>query len=111
MRKTKLESYADILEALVNNPLTVDQISYEINAECMILKQRLRFLIQNRVVEERETEERTLYAITEKGIAVLRTLNFAKYLGRIADNIGLIDEANEIVRKLEKNRLGNDAEK
>ncbi len=109
MRNSKLESYTNILEVLVNKPLTVDQISYKINAECIILKERLSFLIQNRVVEERETEEGTLYAITEKGIAVLRALNFAKYLGRIADNIGLIDEANEIVRKLEENRLGDEA--
>jgi predicted transcriptional regulator len=111
MRKSKLESYAEILEALVNKPLTADQIAYKINADCLILKQLLGFLIQNHVVEERESEKKTLYAITEKGIAVLRTLNFPKYLGQISSNMRLIDEATEIIRKLEKNKWKNEAEK
>lgn len=106
MRKSKLESYEDILEVLVNNPLTLDQIAYKINIDCTILRQHLNFLIKNGLVEERGSDKKTLHAITEKGIAVLRTLNFQKYLQRISDKITVIDEALDIIRKLEKNDRG-----
>jgi predicted transcriptional regulator len=102
MRKSKLESYENILEALVNEPLTLDHIAYEINMVCTILRQHLDFLIKNSLVEERGSDKRTLYAITEKGMAVLRALNFQKYLGKISNKIRVIDEALEIIRKLEK---------
>lgn len=109
MRKSKLESYMDILEALVNKPLTVDRIAYEISMECNTVRQRLDFLIKNSLVEERGLGEKTLYAITEKGIKVLRTLNFPKYLGKIANDIRVIDEAVEIVRELEKSARGKES--
>jgi len=108
MRKSRLESYQDILEVLVNKPLTLDHIAYEINVDCTILRQHLYFLIKNRLVEERKSEKRTPYAITEKGIAVLRALNFQKYLGKISNKIRVIDEALEIIRKLEKNEQGKE---
>ena len=106
MRKSKLESYIDILEALVNKPLTLDHIAYEINIDCTVLRQHLDFLTKNGLVEERRSEKKTPYAITEKGIAVLRVLNFQKYLGRISNKIRVIDEALDIIRKLEKNDSG-----
>ena len=102
MRKSKLESYEDILEALVNKPLTTDQIAYEINVNCTILKQRLDFLIKNSLIEERGLGKTMLYAITERGIAVLKTLHFPKYLGKITDKITVIDETLQIIREFEK---------
>ncbi len=102
MRRSKLESYEFILEALVNNPLTFDSIAYEISMHCTILRQHLDFLIENSLVEERGSNKKTMYAITEKGIAVLRTLNFQKYLGKISSRIRVIDEAIEIIQKLER---------
>lgn len=102
MRKSRLQSYEDILEVLVNNPLIIDHIAYEINMNCTILRQHLDFLMKNNLVEERGSDKRTLYAITEKGVSVLRTLNFQKYLGKISNKIRVIDEALEIIRKLEK---------
>ena len=102
MRKSKLEAYVDILEALVSEPLTIDRIAYEIKMDCTILGQFLEFLVKNGLLEERGSDKKTLYAITEKGTTVLRTLNFQKYLGKISDKIRVIDEAIEIIRKLEK---------
>jgi predicted transcriptional regulator len=102
MRKSKLESYEDTLEALVNKPLTADQIAYEINVNCTILKQRLDFLIKNSLIEERGLGKTMLYAITERGIAVLKTLHFPKYLGKITDKITVIDETLQIIREFEK---------
>jgi len=108
MRKSKLESYVDILEALVNKPLTLDHIAYEINVDCTILRQHLDFLIKNSLVEERKSEKKTPYAVTEKGIAVLRALSFQKYFGKISNKIRVIGEALEIIRKLEKNERGKE---
>ncbi len=108
MRKSRLESYEDILEVLVKKPLTLDRIAYEINIDCTILRQHLDFLTKNGLVEERGLDKRTLYAITEKGVAVLRALNFQKYLGKISDKIRVIDEALDVIRKLEKNERGKD---
>jgi predicted transcriptional regulator len=106
MRKSKLASYEGILEVLVNNPLTLDRMAYEINMDCTILRQHLDFLIKNSLVEERGSDKKTLYALTEKGIAVLRVLNFQKYLGKISSRIRVIDEALEVIRKLEKSERG-----
>ena len=111
MRNSKLKSYTNILEVLVNKSMTIDEIAYEIDVDCLILKHRLNFLLNNQVVEERKIEKKTMYAITEKGIAVVRTLNFTEYLGKIANDIRLIDEATEIIRKLDKDMLENEGEK
>lgn len=102
MRKSRLESYEDILEVLVNNTLTLDHIAYKINMDCTVLRGHLDFLIKNGLVEERGSDKRKPYAITEKGTAVLRALSFQKYLRRISDKITVIDEALDIIRKLEK---------
>ena len=109
MRKSRLELYESILEALVNKPSTIDRIACEINLDCTILKQRLDFLIKNSLVEERGLGTRTLYAITERGIAVLKALNFEKYLGKIINKIEMVDEALQVVWKLEKRNKKNKA--
>jgi len=97
MRKSKLESFEDILEALLKQPLTFDCISLESDLDTQILKHQLDFLMKNGLVEERQSEKNSLFAITEKGVAVLRALNFQKYLGRIKDTIRAVDEAFQII--------------
>ena len=73
MRRSKLESYEAILSALVEKPLSIDSIAYETDMNCTLLKQRIDFLLENSLVEERTPSRKTLYAITERGIAVLKT--------------------------------------
>jgi predicted transcriptional regulator len=97
MRKSKLESYEEILGALVKKPLTLDSIAYETDMECSVLERRLEFLIKNGLVEERNSGRKTLYAITERGVAVFKTLNFQRYLEKVVSNIRIIDEATHII--------------
>ncbi|MEM3824208.1 MAG: winged helix-turn-helix domain-containing protein [Candidatus Bathyarchaeia archaeon] len=97
MRKSKLETYEEILGALVKNPLTIDSIAYETNMECSVVERRLDFLIKNGLVEERNSGRKTLYAITERGVAVFKTLNFQRYLEKVVSNIRVIDEAVHII--------------
>jgi predicted transcriptional regulator len=101
MRKSKLGLYEDILDVLVNKPLTIDQAAYELDMDCTILRKCLDFLIRNGLVEERGSSKTTLYAITEKGIRVLKALNFPKYLEKITNKMTVIDETLQILRELE----------
>jgi predicted transcriptional regulator len=97
MRRSKLESYEAILEALVKRPINVDKIAYKTNIDCTALTRYVDFLIKNGLVEERPTNKKTLYAITERGIAVLKTLNFQKYLENVTASLRVIDDASQTV--------------
>ena len=93
MRRSKLELYEEILGTLVKKPLTIDSLAYETDMECAALNQKLDFLVKNELVEERASSKKTIYAITDRGLAVYKTLNFQKYLEKIANTIRTIDEA------------------
>ena len=74
MRRSKLEIYIDILNVLaLKGQLKLTHIMYKSNVNCKVLKEQLEFLIKNGLVEERILrKERTVYAITPKGIQVLK---------------------------------------
>ena len=97
MRRSKLESYEDVLGALVKKPLAIDGIAYKTNMDCNSLRKRLDYLIKYSLVEERTSSKKTLYAITERGVAVFKTLNFQKYLEMVADTIRAMDEAIHVI--------------
>lgn len=97
MRRSKLESYEAILEVLVKKPLAVDKIAYEVNMDCTILTRYLCFLEKNGLVEERPSGKKAVYAITERGMAVFKALNFQKYLDKIAKSIRAIDDALQVM--------------
>jgi predicted transcriptional regulator len=102
VRRSKLESYEAILETLVKKPLTVDRIAYETTMDCTVLNRRLNFLMENGLVEERPLSEKTLYAITERGIAVFKTLNFNRYVEKISNTLSAIDEALQAIPVISK---------
>jgi predicted transcriptional regulator len=66
--------YVDILKVLSHRgPLKLTHIMYKANVNCSVLKQYLDFLIQQNLVEERTLgKKRTVYAVTERGIIVLK---------------------------------------
>ena len=97
MRRSKLESYEDMLGALVKKPLTIDSIAYKTNIDCIALRKRLDNLVKYGLVEERTSGKKMLYAITERGIAVFKTLNFQKYLETVANTIMAMDEAIHVI--------------
>jgi predicted transcriptional regulator len=110
MRRSKLETYEAVLEALIKKPLTIDNIAYEANMDCAALKPRLDFLLENSLIEERSQPEKTHYALTERGITVLKTLNFQKYLEKIASTIRTMDEALQIVPTITRNKEDDEQE-
>lgn len=74
MRRSKLETYLDILNTLsLKGPLKLTHIMYKSNLNCNVLKEQLDFLIKNNLVEERIlAKERVVYALTQRGIGVLK---------------------------------------
>jgi predicted transcriptional regulator len=110
MRRSKLESYEAILEVLMKTQLPIDNIAYETNMDCTALARYLEFLIKNGLIEERLSNDKTIYAITERGIAVFKTLNFQKYLEKITKSIRAIDDALKTVPVLSK-RISESEEK
>ncbi|MBS7633050.1 hypothetical protein KEJ15_05455 [Candidatus Bathyarchaeota archaeon] len=102
MHKSKLETYEDILQALVSKPLTIDKIAFETAMDCSILRNRLEFLLKNELIEERNVRNKQLYAITERGTMVLKTLNFQKYLDKVVDKLSVIDEAMHVMPSISK---------
>ena len=74
MRRSKLEMYIDILRVLAQRgPLKLTHIMYKANVNCSVLKEYLDFLIQQELVEEKTAgKKRIVYAVSEKGLKVLK---------------------------------------
>ncbi|MEM1539749.1 MAG: winged helix-turn-helix domain-containing protein [Candidatus Bathyarchaeia archaeon] len=88
MRRSKLEMYIDILKVLAHRgPLKLTHIMYKANVNCSVLKEYLDFLIKQNLVEERAVgKRRVVYAITPKGITVL------KYFRELKQVLPIIEE-------------------
>jgi predicted transcriptional regulator len=80
MRRSKLEIYIDILSVLaMKGQLKLTHIMYKSNVNCAVLKEQLEFLIRNNLVEERIIrKERTVYAITPRGMHILKAFGEIK---------------------------------
>jgi predicted transcriptional regulator len=107
MRRSKLESYESILEVLVNKPRKLEQIAYQAALDCRVLQEHLKFLMKNELVEARTSGKRATFAITERGVAVLRALNFQKYLAKIKSSIRAVDEALQVVPEMSEPNRGS----
>ena len=75
MRRSKLEMYVDILKALaLRGPLKLTHIMYKANVNCSVLSEYLEFLLKQGLVEERTVRKnRTVYAVTQHGLSVLKS--------------------------------------
>jgi predicted transcriptional regulator len=74
MRRSKLEMYIGILQVLaLKGNLKLTHIMYKANLNCCVLKEYLDFLIKQGLIEERTLgKQRVVYAITQRGITVLK---------------------------------------
>lgn len=95
--RSRLEKYLGILEVLVPKPLKFESISYRAKIECGVLRRHLDFLISHSLVEERfSNRSEATYAITDRGLAVFKTLRAREYLQKIKSILPMVEEANEI---------------
>ena len=104
MTLSKLEKYLNILEALVDRPKRLENVAYIAKMECNSVKQSLGFLILNGLIEERclRNGKRVVYAITERGISVFKTLRMLRYLERLKMTLPTVEEAREITSIMNK---------
>lgn len=89
MRRSKLEMYIDILKVLARKgPLKLTHVMYKANLNCGVLKDNLEFLIKQGLVEERIVpKRRVVYAVTPRGITVLR------YFKELKQVLPIVEEA------------------
>jgi predicted transcriptional regulator len=92
MRRSKLETYVAILSVLAQRgPLKLTHIMYKANVNCSVLREQLDFLIKQNLVQERIIKkERTVFAVTPRGITVL------KYFRELTQALPIIEEARTI---------------
>ena len=88
MRRSKLEMYVDILQVLaLKGQLKLTHIMYKSNVNCKVLKSQLDFLVKNGLVEEGILRrEKIFYAITPKGITILKSFTEIKQMFPNEDN-------------------------
>lgn len=89
LRRSKLEMYVDMLRVLAHKgPLKLTHIMYKANVNCSVLKEHLDFLIKQGLVEERTIgKARVVFAITQRGITVL------KYFRELEQVLPIVEEA------------------
>jgi predicted transcriptional regulator len=107
MQKSKLELYEEILYALVNKHMTVDAIAYACNMDCVALRKRLGFLLQQGLVEEKNFGNVTCYALTRRGLAIFKTLALTKRLEKLQTTMKKIDEALQAIPSLSEYNTEN----
>ncbi len=79
MRRSKLEIYIDILATLAfDGQLKITHIMNKANINCQVLRELLEFLVQNNLVEEKNQQKQTIYAITSKGMKILKAFEEIK---------------------------------
>ena len=73
MRRSKLEMYVDILRILASQgPMKLTQLVHKTDLSQGFLKQHLRFLIQQSLIEKQNfSKGEIFYTITERGLKVL----------------------------------------
>jgi predicted transcriptional regulator len=77
LRRSKLETCLVILEVLANDgPLKISHIIHKADVNYIVLKNYFDFLIRQGAVEKRCVgRDRIVYAITERGLYLIRCLN------------------------------------
>jgi predicted transcriptional regulator len=100
LRRSKLETCLGILETLFySGPLRITHVMQKANVNCNTLKNYFEFLIKQGAVEEKCVErDRIFYAITDRGIYLVRCfreLNRAIPTAKIKSKIHSTKTRNE----------------
>jgi predicted transcriptional regulator len=82
--------YIDILKVLAHRgPLKLTHVMYKANVNCSVLKEYMDFLLKQGLVEERTIgKRRVVYAITQRGITVLKYFRELKLVLPIVEEAG-----------------------
>ncbi|MEM0313196.1 MAG: winged helix-turn-helix domain-containing protein [Candidatus Bathyarchaeia archaeon] len=104
MYKSKLEICEAILETLIKRPMKIDTIAYKTNMDCLTVKRYLDFLRDNGLVEERVSDKGHFYAISWRGRAIFRVLNFQRQMDKLTRTVGTVNVPMEKPPSLENGK-------
>lgn len=99
VRRSKLENYEAILQALVDRYLSVDSLAFNCGMDCIQVNERLGFLVKNGLVEEKQCHNKTLYALTKRGVTIQKTLAITKRLDELKATVKTVDDELVAVSK------------
>jgi predicted transcriptional regulator len=83
MRRSKLELYEDILAALSEKALTLDDLAYECKTNIVLLKAYLGFMSKHNLIKEKCISKKRFYGLTPRGENICKTLASAKRLEKL----------------------------
>jgi predicted transcriptional regulator len=95
MRKSKLELYEEVLSALVDQNLSVENIAFLCNMDHASTIEVLEFLEKNRLVENNHSYTKRLYSLTTRGEEVYKSLTKNKRLKKLKNSINTIKETEK----------------
>jgi predicted transcriptional regulator len=90
MRRSKLETYVDILRVLVHwGPLKMTHVMYKVNVNCNVLEKYFELLIKQGLVEVKIVGKgRKVFVITQRGVTVLKKFRDLKEVLPIVEETG-----------------------
>jgi predicted transcriptional regulator len=96
MKRSLLELYIDVLKVLAHQgPMKVTHVMYKANLNSNSLKEILKFLIKQGLVEERLVGKHvTTYEITQRGVTVL------KYFRELRQVLPIVEEQRNQVQPI-----------
>jgi predicted transcriptional regulator len=83
MRKSKLELYEEILSALADRQLSVDNLAIQCNIDCATTTELVNFLEKNQLVENNHDYAKKRYSLTKTGEEVYKTLAKTKQINEM----------------------------
>ena len=95
MQKSKLELYEEVLSALVDQNLSVDNIAFLCNIDYATVAELLEFLEKNRLVENNHSYTKVLYSLTARGEEVYKSLTKTKRLNKLKKSMKTIKETEK----------------
>jgi len=100
MSKSKLELYEEVLSALLDKNLSVDNLVFLCNIDLATATELLDFLEKNRLVENNHSYTKVLYSLTPRGEAVYKSLSKTKRLNKLKKSIKTVKETKHAVPTL-----------
>ncbi len=95
MSKSKLELYEEILSALFDNNLSVDNLAFLCNMDYASVKNLLASLEKSQLVENNHSYTNVLYSLTPRGEAVYKSLTKTKRINKMKESIKNIKETEK----------------
>jgi predicted transcriptional regulator len=92
MPKSKLELYEEILSAVADRQLSVDNIAIQCNIGCTTAADLVGFLEKNHLVENNHDYAKKRYSLTKKGEEVYKTLAKTKKISDMQKSLANIRE-------------------